>query len=82
MRVLVYLATHWGIKHPQDQGLLLSLMPDKAILCYICSWSCGSLHVYSLVGVQITTLLIKKALFGIKQSGLQKLTTVQNADNN
>ena len=23
---------------------------DKAILCYICSWSNGSLHVYSLVG--------------------------------
>jgi hypothetical protein len=26
------------------------LMPDKAILCYICSWSNGSFHVYSLVG--------------------------------
>jgi hypothetical protein len=26
------------------------LMTDKAILCYICSWSHGSLHVYSLVG--------------------------------
>jgi hypothetical protein len=26
------------------------LMPDKAILCYIYGWSCGSLHVYSLVG--------------------------------
>ena len=25
-------------------------MPDKAILCYIFSWSHGSLHVYSLVG--------------------------------
>ena len=25
-------------------------MSDKAILCYICSWSHGSLHVYSLVG--------------------------------
>jgi hypothetical protein len=38
---------HWGIK--QDLGLLLPLMPNKAILCYICSWSRGSLHVYSLV---------------------------------
>ena len=28
----------------------LPLMPDKAILCYICSWSHGFLHVYSLVG--------------------------------
>jgi hypothetical protein len=27
-----------------------SLMPDKSILCYICGWSHGSLHVYSLVG--------------------------------
>ena len=25
-------------------------MPDKAILCYICSWSHGSLNVYFLVG--------------------------------
>jgi hypothetical protein len=25
-------------------------MSDKAILCYICIWSHGSLHVYSLVG--------------------------------
>jgi hypothetical protein len=38
-----------GNKPPQDQGLPLPLMPDKAILCYICSWSHGSLHVYSLV---------------------------------
>jgi hypothetical protein len=26
------------------------LSSHKAILCYICSWSNGSLHVYSLVG--------------------------------
>jgi hypothetical protein len=25
------------------------LMPDKGILCYICRWSHGSLHVYFLV---------------------------------
>jgi hypothetical protein len=25
------------------------LMPDKATLCYICGWSHGSLHKYSLV---------------------------------
>jgi hypothetical protein len=29
-----------------DQGPLLPLMHDKAILCYICNWS----HVFSLVG--------------------------------
>ena len=28
----------------------LPLMPEKAILCYICIWSHGSLHGYSLVG--------------------------------
>jgi hypothetical protein len=26
------------------------LMPNKAILCYICFWSYGSLHVHPLVG--------------------------------
>jgi hypothetical protein len=41
---------HWGIESSQDQGPLLSMMTNKAILCYICSWSHGSLHVYSLVG--------------------------------
>ena len=29
---------------------LLPLIPDKVILCYICCWSHGSLHVYSLLG--------------------------------
>jgi hypothetical protein len=36
---------HWGIEPSQD----LPLMPNKAILCYICSWSHGSHHVYSLL---------------------------------
>jgi hypothetical protein len=36
---------HWVIKTPQDQGPLLPLMSYKAILCHICSWSHGSLHV-------------------------------------
>ena len=36
---------HWGIEPLQDQGSLLPLMSDKAILCYICNWSHGSLHV-------------------------------------
>ena len=40
----------WVIESSQDQGPLFPLMPDKAILCYIWSWSHGSLHVYSLVG--------------------------------
>jgi hypothetical protein len=41
---------HWGIEPSQDQGPLLPLMSNKAIFYYICSWSHGSLHVYSLVG--------------------------------
>jgi len=36
---------HWGIEPSQDQGPLLPLMLDKAILC-ICSWSHGSLFVW------------------------------------
>jgi len=35
---------YWGIEPSQDQGPLLPLTPDNAILCYI------SHHVYSLVG--------------------------------
>ena len=41
---------HGGIQSSQDQGPLLPLMSKKAMLCYICGWSHGSLHVYSLVG--------------------------------
>jgi len=41
---------HWGNEPSQDQGLFLQWMLDNAILCYICDWSHGSLHVYSLVG--------------------------------
>jgi hypothetical protein len=41
---------HWSTEASQDQKPLLPLMPNKAILCYICSWSHESLHVYSLVG--------------------------------
>jgi hypothetical protein len=41
---------HGGIKFLQDQGPLLPLMPDKAILCYKCSCSHRFFHVYPLVG--------------------------------
>jgi hypothetical protein len=41
---------HWGTKPSWDKGPLLPLMPYKVILCYIYSWSHGSLRVYSLVG--------------------------------
>ena len=41
---------HWGIEPSQNQGPFHPLMTNKAILCYIGSWSHESLHVYSLVG--------------------------------
>jgi hypothetical protein len=41
---------HWVIEPSHDQGPLLPLMSNKAILCYIGGWSHGSLHVYYLVG--------------------------------
>jgi hypothetical protein len=41
---------HWGIEASQDQGPLLALMSNKAILCYIWGSSHGSLYVYSLAG--------------------------------
>jgi len=39
---------HWGNEPSQDQVLFCLLMLNNAILCYICSWSHGSLHVDSL----------------------------------
>ena len=44
---------YWDIKSPQYQGLLLPLMSDKAILCYLCIWSHGSLPVHFLVSAQV-----------------------------
>jgi len=47
------LPIHWKNEPSQDKELLLLLMPDNAILCYICSWSHGSIHVYLLVDVLV-----------------------------
>jgi hypothetical protein len=61
----------WIIELPQDQGAPLPVMPDKVILCYICSWSHGSLHVYPLVGSFVPGLfgwLILFFLWGCKSS--------------
>jgi hypothetical protein len=44
-----HISLHWGIEPSQDQGFLLPLMTNKAILCYINIWSHGSIHVYFLV---------------------------------
>jgi hypothetical protein len=40
---------HWDIEPAQNKGPPFLLMLDKIIMCYICSWSHGYLHVYSLV---------------------------------
>jgi hypothetical protein len=45
-----HIPLHWGLGPSKDQEPLLPLMLDKAIHCYICSWSQGSLHMYFLVG--------------------------------
>ena len=57
VRVLTHLPTSlpWHsptVGHGAFPGPMASpaLMFDKAILCYICSWSHGTLHEYSLVG--------------------------------
>jgi hypothetical protein len=41
--------TDWGIETSQDQVPFLPMLTDKVILCYICSWSHESHHVYSLI---------------------------------
>jgi hypothetical protein len=40
----------WDTEPSWNQGPLLPLMTDKAILCCICSWSYKYLHEYSLLG--------------------------------
>ena len=35
----------WVMEPPQDQGTSLPVIPNKAILCYISSWSHGSPNV-------------------------------------
>jgi hypothetical protein len=54
LTALEFLYTGTSIEPSQDQGPLLPLMTNKAILCYICDWSHGSLHVYSLVGCLVS----------------------------
>ena len=39
------IALYWSIESSQNRGPLLPLMPGKTILCYLCSWSHGSLYV-------------------------------------
>ena len=84
---------HWGMEPSQDQRPLLPLMTNKAILCYICSWSHESHHVYSLAGglvqgsSRISVWLVLFLLWGCKclqllQSFLQLLHWVPYAQFN
>ena len=55
MRVLLYPLTCSHLipltyPFPGASSLPFLLISDKAILCYICSWSPGSLHMQSLIG--------------------------------
>jgi hypothetical protein len=43
-----HISLHWGIEPSWNQGPLLPLIPNKAIIIY--RWTHGSLHVYTLVG--------------------------------
>jgi hypothetical protein len=40
----------WRINPPQDQVAPLPVMPDTAVLCYICRRSHGTTHAYTLIG--------------------------------
>ena len=43
---------HWDIKPPQNQRSPLPLIPDKAVLCYICTWSHGPIPYTFFLMVQ------------------------------
>jgi hypothetical protein len=79
MKVLSTLALHtltlprsiplyWVIKSSQDQRLPLPLMSYKTILCYMCSWSNGFLHLSSLVGGLVLEANMKYPYFGLPSS--------------
>ena len=57
------ISLQWGIESLMYQGPLLQLMANKAILCYICGWNHGSLHVYCLVGSLVLGVLGRLILF-------------------
>ena len=59
---------HWGMEPSHDLGPLLSLISDKAILCYTRCWSHGSRHVYSfwLVVYSLGGLWLMFILWGCK----------------
>jgi hypothetical protein len=69
---------HWGIEPSQDQGPLHPLMPDKAILCYICSckelefcfWYCLSQGFYSCTNIMTKKQVGKERVYSAYSSTL------------
>jgi hypothetical protein len=45
----------WGMKPPQEHGPPFPFMPDKAILCYICSWWVSP---WALLWVQLVDIVV------------------------
>jgi len=43
-----HIPLHWGFNLGRNKGFPSHCCPNKGILCYICSWSSGSVHVQSL----------------------------------
>jgi len=70
-----------GIQPWKNQGLLLPLVPNKAILCYICSWSHRVVYANSLNGSLIPGnpgWLVLMFLWGLKaprESSILSLTS-------
>jgi hypothetical protein len=62
----------WVIEPPLDQGAPLPMMFDKAVLCYICSWSHGSLPPMYTLWLLVLSLEIGEALLGCKPLQLLK----------
>jgi hypothetical protein len=71
---------YWVMEPSQEKGPPPPIMPNKAILCYICSWSHGSLHVYCLVGGLVpgssegsSSLILLFFLWGCKDFQVSKM---------
>jgi hypothetical protein len=52
-----HIPLHWGIKPSQDQGSLLPLMPNKAILCLVPGSSGWLILLFFLWGCKLLQLL-------------------------
>jgi hypothetical protein len=77
-----WIPLHWGIEPSQDQGPLLPLMPNKAILCYICNWNhgfppCVLPGSSGGGGIWLVDIIVLPINGGVKE-GIALLSTYQN----